>query len=169
MYQFLPVYSPFLLPLFLYVFYRYSIYGQIKHKYNQLQDLRSLVKTRYKNPLTITKVCISLILKSWWYEFLQYINNTITRIDKKSILLTYVLNNKIYRMIIRPQKGPPNILMVVDNNFNDVTENILSYYGPQHDWHNRSFTPACLGYEKLTFELSDTTSKTFEKMEKIII
>jgi hypothetical protein len=74
---------------------------------------------------------------------------------------------KKYLFSISPLRGPPPVLMISTNEFDDVTYEILSYLGPQYDWHGSKYSPNKLGYEKLNFELSNGTQVTFEKDEII--
>ena len=82
-------------------------------------------------------------------------------IDNSTYEITYVINSRIYKMIVKPVKGPRLILQVIDDSNNDVTDVVLQYIGPKYDWHGTALDPSFFNNTSfLTFELADGTSET---------
>jgi hypothetical protein len=121
----------------------------INIKYDKWKSLNQMVATKHKSKAIIILVSIQLILQSFWLQFLQYINNTIVKIDNNRFELTYFLNGKTYKMIIKPDRGPCPISLILDENQQNITERILMYYGPNYNWNHHKFTPYFFNCKKL--------------------
>lgn len=141
----------------------------IKEKYKRFRELNKLVQTRYKNIGMILWVSSCMVAKMYWMNFLHWANNTIEHIDPKTTIISYVLNGKLYRFVVRAKKGPVNVLLVTDEDFNDVSDKILPFMGPGQDWHGQEFTPAFWKKNTLTFEFANGEHKTFSENEPIKI
>ena len=87
--------------------------------------------------------------------------NIATSYEKKLIQTGYVINGKLYKMLVVPKRGPLPILQISDELQNDVTDYILPYMGPRYDWYRENLSPKYFGYKSLTFELSDGNEYTF--------
>jgi hypothetical protein len=139
----------------------------ITEKYSKFKSLNKLVGTRYKNIAKIICVSLSMIIKMYWIQFLQWCNKSIEYIDNKNVVLTYVLQGKTYKINLKMKRGPSPILLVLDQNNNDITEQVLPYLGPEQNWHNKEYTPSYFEKESITFELCNGEHKTFDKYEKL--
>jgi len=95
-------------------------------------------------------------------------NSSVRHIDNKKSELTYVINGRIYKMIIIRKRGPSPILQISNNFEIDVTDQILPYMGPQYDWHGNKFTPEFFGYSSLTFELGNGTEYTYQTNDSLL-
>lgn len=138
-------------------------------RYRRFRQLNHLVESRYKTIGMILWVSVSMVAKMYWLNFLHWANNSIEHIDHKTAIVSYVLNGKLYRMVVRPRRGPTNVLLVTDEDHSDLSDLILPFMGPNQDWHNRQFTPDFWGKKSLSFELSTGDQKTFYQHDKIEI
>ena len=149
-----------------FLFWRTEAYLVIKdaivNKFNKFKDIYVLVSSIQTKKATIIWISLKLICQAIYISFIQYMNNSVKHIDSKTSELTYVINGKMYKMIIIPKRGPSPILQISNNLQNDVTDQILQYMGPQYDWHGNRFTPEFFGYSSLTFELGDGTEYTYK-------
>lgn len=136
------------------------VQNELEMKYNKWKRLNSLVSTRNKNKLTIIIISLKLICQAIWITFLQKVNKTIKKINRNKYELTYVIEGKIYKMIVTVSRGPSPVLQIINDKNDDVTSQIVPYLGPNYNWHNTKFTPESFGFETLTFELSDGTEYT---------
>jgi hypothetical protein len=142
----------------------------IKKSYNDFRDLNQAVSRFHKNPCKILYISTEMVCKKWWFQVLHWINNSIEKhIDKNVSILTYVLDGKLYKIVLDHRKGPPLVLLVTDEKEEDVTSLVVPFLGPKRDWHKREFTPAFWGKEQLSFELATGTNKTFKKEEVITL
>ena len=141
----------------------------VMEKYTKFRSLNTLVETQHKNICMIFWVSVSMICKMYWILFLQWLNTSIEFIDKKHVIISYVLHGRIYKFVSKKHKGPSNIIAVLDENKVDVTDIILPFYGPNEDWHNQKLTPEFWDQKLLIFELSTGDIKTFQKHQKIIL
>lgn len=138
------------------------IKNRVSHHYQRWKRLNSLVSVTENNNLRIAWYSAQILFKALYITFLQYMNTTIKRIDAKTYELTYVVNGSLYKMLIVPKRGPKPIIMVYNENEEDVTDEVLTYMGPQYDWHHSKISPKFFGYQSLTFELADGTEHTYD-------
>jgi hypothetical protein len=110
-----------------------------------------------------------MIIKMYWMNFLHWANNSIEHVDNKTAIISYVLNGKLYRMVVKSKKGPSAVLLITDEESNDISDTILPFIGPYHDWHGKNYTPSFWNKKSLTFEFSNGEQKTFMENEVIII
>lgn len=136
------------------------IKNEIVSKYNRWKRLNSLVSTSHKNKLSIIIISLKLIFQAIWVSFLQSTNKTVKKINKNKYELTYVVEGKVYKLIVNVTRGPSPVLQIIDNLNNDVSSEITPFLGPNYNWHNTQFTPDFFGYSSLTFELADGTEYT---------
>jgi len=157
---------------FLYLFYKIDGYNIVSNvlilKYQKWKSLNNLVSSRYESRFMITYISINMLIKSLYQSLVQYMDNSIVKIDKNKYELTYIINGKLYKMIITPIRGPSPILNIM-NGENDVTDIIFPYFGPDNDWHNTKFYPNFFNFKQLTFEMTNGEKKIFNNSETIIL
>lgn len=138
-------------------------------RYRRFRQLNQLVGTRYKTISSILWVSCCMVAKMYWINFLHWANNSIEYLDHKTAVISYILNGKLYRMVVTPKRGPINVLLVTDDGQNDVSDIVIPFMGPNHDWHGREYTPSFWKKNSLTFELASGESKTFHENQPIQI
>jgi hypothetical protein len=143
------------------------IKNELVSKYNRWKKLNSLVSTSQKNKLTIIIVSLKLIFQAIWISFLQSKNKTIKKLNKNKYELTYIIEGKLYKLVVNVTRGPSPVLQVINNHNNDVTSQIIPYIGPNYNWHKNQFTPDFFGYESLSFELADGNEYTVKNKTSI--
>ena len=94
-------------------------------------------------------------------------NNTVKKIGNNTYAVNYVVNGRIYTMVVVPKKGPRDILQIIDECNNDVTDIIGPYTGPNEDWHLRVYKPSFFSKKSLTFNRSNCEEITFTENEEI--
>ena len=139
----------------------------IKSKYSRFRDLNGLVATRYKNACKIIWISLVMVAKMYWIQFLHWANSSVEHLDKKTAIISYVLNGKLYRIVVHQRRGPCSVLLVTDENGEDVSDIVLPFLGPNDDWHKKDFTPNFWQKESLNFELASGEQMSFSKDEKI--
>ena len=156
-----------------YLFYKIDahnvIYHTINRKYRKWQKITKLVSSHNETILSIYTISIKMICQALYLSLLQYLNNSVTKIDKNTYEVKYVLGGKMYRMVVIPKKGPSHIIQIRDEYEEDITEHILPYYGPNYDWYSINFIPQFFNCKKMTFELDTGEEKIFEELEYIEI
>lgn len=136
-------------------------------KYNDYKRVTKLVSSTRKNLLLIHLVSLKLIIMLYYISFLQFCNKSVVCIDKNLYQVTYTINGKLYKMLVKQTKGP-NPFVKISNEMNiDITKDILPYIGPQYNFHGSNLTPKSLHCKSLTFTLNN--GKTFVYQEKDII
>jgi len=131
--------------------------------YTRWKNINNLLSGQYTNIFYVFWYSLALINKALYLSFIQYMNNSVKKINKNTYEISYLVNGKMYNMIITPIKGPARILQVIDENNEDVTDMVLPYAGPINDWHGRSFTPKDFKRSTLTFELGCGREITFKE------
>lgn len=132
-------------------------------KYRRWKSLTQLVSTTERNNVQIIWISFKMIMHTLYIAFLQYMNNSVRKIDRKTYEVTYVINGRMYKMIVTPKLGPIPVLQISNDLENDVTDHVLPYMGPQYDWHGYKLTPKFFGYRSLTFELSDGSEHNYDE------
>jgi hypothetical protein len=136
-------------------------------KYKSFRKLNKLVSSRSRGCCIIFWISIQLLVKALWFNFLQFINNSVKKVDKHRYEVSYVINGRLYKMIVRNIRGPCPVLLIVDDNNEDVTDVIVPYMGAGRDFHKFKFTPQFFGHTHLSVELSSGETKTFGETEVI--
>jgi len=121
------------------------------------------------NNINIPKIkLVSRILaKSMYISAMQKINKTVLKLGKNVYEVSYTINGKLYKMLVSPNRGPSQILMVCDENNNNITELVIPYMGPNYDWHGNNITPGFFGCKELTFSLYNGTDYTYTLDEQL--
>lgn len=138
-------------------------------RYNRWKSLNQLVSTQHKTYIMIFLFSLKLLCQALYLSFVQYMNNSVKKIDKKTFEISYIINGKIYKMVVSPYRGPCPVLQVTDDEVNDITDIVLPYLGPSNNWHNNKFNPKFFGKNTLTFELANGEEKTFQQEDCIIL
>jgi hypothetical protein len=157
--------------MFLTVCWKIDAHVIIKHaivsKYIKWKRLNRLVSKIETDNIRVIWISLKILLRTLYVAFIQYINNSVRQLDNKTSEITYVINGKMYKMIVIPKRGPNPILQISNDLENDVTDLILPYMGPQYDWHGSIFKPEFFGYKSLTFELGDGTEHTYDESDNV--
>ena len=146
-----------------------TILHTVKLKYRKIKSLKELVQSQHKNILMILWVSLCIICKTFYISICQYLNRSIRRIDKNTYEISYTINGILYKMIVKPKKGPKCIIEAVDENDNDMTHLLLSYIGPMENFHGVKITPKFFNKEKIIFSLSDGNERSFHVDEELFI
>lgn len=148
----------------LWVIYALDIHLIVKNelivKYNKWIRINSLVSTSQKTKLAIITVSLKLIFQAIWISLLQYINKTVRKVSRNKYEISYVIEGKLYKLIVTVTRGPSPVLQVINNSNEDVTNKIMPYIGPDYNWHNCQFTPDFFNCDSLSFELADSSEYT---------
>jgi len=144
------------------------VYKEVTLKYRKFRQLNKLVATQNTSIRKILWISSVIIFKALYISFIQYMNNTVKKLDRNTFQLTYIINGTVYKAIVVPKKGPPSILQITDENTADITDNLMPYFNHLHAF-NPNLNPAFFGNESLTFEYSDGTGKSFNSSENLII
>lgn len=151
----------------MYVMYYFGLLNRLVNylqlKYIKWLSLLDLVSTRHRNWIMIIFISIKLLLKSFYIYLCQLLNKTVVKISLDTYEVSYVIRGKLYKIIVKPRRGSDNILQIIDDNNDDVTNNVLSYHGPNRNWHGIEYTPGMLGYDSLTFLTLDCMEYSFSK------
>jgi hypothetical protein len=140
---------------------------QIIHKKGKWDRLYNLVSTKHKSSIIITLISLQMLFESFYQSIIQYLDNSVIKIDKNKYIVRYVINGKIYKMLVIPNRGPCSIVDIRDGEDNIVSDEIIPYFGPNSDWHGNKYYPSFFHYKILVFELANGDQKTFHNAETI--
>jgi hypothetical protein len=140
------------------------VFLECKYKYirkyvKKFNDVKSLVSSQNKNIFYIYLLTVKLILETLFIVMLQKLNSTIKKIDNNTFEITYVVNFKLYKILVKPRRGPNPILQVINDDKQDVTVDVLPYLGPNYDWHGNKLDSSFFNSKVLTFEMADGTTQ----------
>ena len=123
---------------------------------------------RIKNTWKIVRITA---LMSWQIirrSIIQRITNNMIKLDNHTYIIEYILHGRRYKTIISHfYKGPCPILMILDDEENDVTNQILPLMGPNYDFGGHKITPRWFKFTNLALYLSNGDVKTFSSDESI--
>lgn len=107
-------------------------------------------------------------------SFFQKYNINVVKKNKNNYEINYSIDSKAYCIRVKKKSGPSSIIMATDekvtnNETTDVTDKIVSYLGPNEDFHGYQTKPSDLNFEKLTLMYSNGEEKVFEKDDYITI
>jgi hypothetical protein len=141
--------------------------NELSLKYNKWKRLNSLVSTSQKTKISIVIISFKLIFQAIWISLLQRVNKTIKKLNKNKYELTYIIEGKMYKLVVNVTRGPSPVLQIINDTNDDVTSQIMPYLGPSYNWHNTPFTPEFFGLESLTFEVADGTEYSVQNKKFI--
>lgn len=151
------------------IFGGYCMYKlNLSKKYKKYREVNKLVSSKEKNFIMVHFISVKMILQVVYINFLQYMNNTVIKVGKNTYEISYVIEGKLYKMIVKPMKGPTPILQINDG-VNDITDLVLPYLGPNYNWHHTKFSPEFFDRKCLTFEFSNGIERTFSIEEHLHI
>ena len=145
------------------------IRNNYQSKLEKWSKLNQLVSTKYQGYFTILRISLYMILKALWINILQYCNNTVVKLDKNTYEISYVINGKLYKILIKSKKGPRKVLLVSDETQTDISDLVVPYLGPEENFHGLEITPKFFKKKEIIFELSNGLEKIFKEDDKINI
>lgn len=86
----------------------------------------------------------------------QALRKNCIKIDSNRYQLSFFIENKLYKLIIKPIRGPLPSVQVVDNNEIDITATVLSFVNGYKSVQRP--TPIKMGYNVLTIYENDGDS-----------
>ena len=136
--------------------------------YSGCKGLVQLVKEQQENKSTLRAIATTIkILLQAVIAKLRLISDIKSLDDRRTYELQYSVKGRQYKMLMKPSRKPHPVLRVVNDKGHDVTDIIIPYMGPNHDWHYVEFTPKFFNEDVLVFELHEGTLKEF-KVDDII-
>lgn len=139
----------------------------VMDKYKRFKSLNKLVSTQHKHKCMIILISLQMICQALWYSFLQWMNNSVKKLDNGMYEVTYVIQGRKYKMLVKAIGGPSPIFLAVNESDDDVTHKLLPYVGVQNDFHKSDITPRCLGYKEITLELYNGENKIFKEEDNL--
>lgn len=140
------------------------IMDTISRKYKDWRTLNKKLDEIQVNKTKLAITSIQLLIKYFLTILKQTCTGSTKRIkNTKMYELTYVINNKMYRQIINPIRGPNSIVSILNQDNLEHVNLIMSYLGPRYDWHNSELTPNFFGHESLKFIMLNGDTYTFNK------
>jgi hypothetical protein len=132
-----------------------------RHKYTQWKSINELVATQETCRFWVVILSIRIVLSTLYLSLVQYMSNSVRRLDPKTYEISYTVEGKSYRFVTKVRRGPAPVTAITDGGGNDLTNTVLQYFGPRYDWHGSEFSPRFFCVDSLTFLLPDGVSKTF--------
>jgi hypothetical protein len=138
-------------------------------KYNKFRQINRLVATNHKGTCNILWISICLVFKALWINIIQNLNNTVIYLGENNYLITYSVKGVVYKMIVKPPRGPKKFLYIYDENKIDVSDLLFPYLGPDDNFHGKKYTPKFFDKQQLVFVDCYGVEKSFNHLENIIL
>lgn len=150
------------------LFYYFNGYTIVTTKWKNLKRINALVSSNYTGTFKISYITMCIITKALWMSCIEY-NNTAVKLDGNKYLVSYTIKGVVYKMIIKPRKGPSKVVSVFDESGLEISNLLFPYLGLDEKFHGGIYTPLFFQKTELVFELLDGTTKTFKENETIIL
>ena len=151
-----------------YYIFKKSYPEYINIKYQKWLSLNSMMSTKYKSTIIIKIMSVYMIFQFFYLQILQYLTNTVVKIDKNTYEITYIINGKIYKIVVKTERGPLNYYKILNDKQENIIEEIIQYYGP-HYKNQIKLTPAFFKTEQITLIKFDDSQIIFNSDDKIIL
>ena len=126
--------------------------------------LKLLVSSTETDTYAVYSVSAKIVLQLIHVEILKWFKpDSVKKLGKNIYELSYDLNNKQYKMLLTPYRGPRPVLQIIDDKNNDVTDIVLPYMGPRYDWHGHPISPSFFNTKYLTINWSDGTTENLQE------
>jgi hypothetical protein len=135
-------------------------------------DLKKIVRSTTNSETEAFLRTSQIVLEKWKTEFLRFLYRYISNvhhIDRRTVVVSYAINGKTYKILVKSFNGPHIVQKVMDESGTDVGHEIFPFLGPNCDWHFHEFTPKFWGKKSLQFHMLDGNVKNFQENEKIIL
>ena len=140
------------------------IMDTITQKYKEWRMLNKTLDEMQVNKTKLVMKSIQLLVTYVITSMRQKYTSSVQRIDNtKMYELTYIINNKMYKQVVKPQRGPNLIISILNQDNLELFDLIAPYIGPRYDWHCSQLTPKFFGHESLTFIMINDDTYTFKK------
>lgn len=146
--------------------YKYYDSEYIHLKYGKWQSLNAMMATKYKSPLIVKIMSVYMIFKYFYLHLIQYLTDNVKKIDKNVYEITYIINGKVYKMRVKPTRGPSMYEKVINDKHENITDEVLAYFGPHYN-NLVKLTPRNFNSQTLSFYCINGEHVTFESDEKI--
>ena len=141
---------------------------EISYRYRRWLCLNNLVSTQHRTALSIFSHSLRLLCRVFYISLLQYLNSSVIRLGTNQYIITYVVNGKLYRLLVKPKRGPSPVIQVINEEQEDVTSEVLPYMGPCYNWHNNDMKfNSFFNSETLTFNMSSGNEITCISSKKL--
>jgi hypothetical protein len=90
-----------------------------------------------------------------------------THTTGRTVLVTYQLNGKLYRLWTKKRSGPCDVMAVENSNGRDITDYFFSFAGPNLDFHGSALTPRALGCDGVMIMYTNGECTDFKAGEVI--
>ena len=105
------------------IYYCLSDSIDIKYIKKKWKNLNSMMATKYDSQAMIKIMSFYMILKFFYLQITQSLCNNVVKLDKNTYEVSYVINGRLYKMIVRPERGPVEYVEIL----NERNENIIDH------------------------------------------
>jgi hypothetical protein len=144
------------------------IFNTINDNVQKINTLKKIIQKNNKKQKCLIFSILSVIYKTLTVSFSQYINNSITKIGKY-YEIKYVINGKMYKMFLKPIRGPKPVTCVIDDKNNDITNEFLELAGPLYNFHGIKYKPSYFNSENIKYTGFDGEEFNFNKDDDLYI
>lgn len=160
------IFNLLLLSLFIYFFdgimnLMYILFTNIYKYYSLYKNFKNVTKM---SCFSILSKCFKLCYNYATVRFFSWVNgNVIRKIDRNLYEVSFVIGSKVYKMFVNHSREPSDILQIIDENNEDVTE----IYEPFFNYTYIQISPEQFGHDNIEIMYSDGESKEYKKNEKL--
>jgi hypothetical protein len=123
----------------------------IKDNVSSLSILTSAISKNHKTKTGAIVATAKVLATSLYISVCQTMNKTVKRLPKNKYEVAYTINGRLYKMIVKPIRGPSLIEKIVDEGGVDIMLLVIPYLGPRNDFHGTPLTPKFFGKKEIQF------------------
>ena len=139
-------------------------------KFNKLNRLVAMEHTGVINIFFISMfVVFNVLFKRDRNTTLQRCECVTETLECGNYLVTYYIEQTVYKMFVKKKKGPKKVLLIHDEEQTDVSDMIFPYLGPCDNFHSIKYTPNFFNKKELVFEFSNGDERVFKHMDEICL
>lgn len=146
----------------------------MSYSFNTLEELTDSME-RIISMLVMLLVYYYIRMKIWvkglllgWLLDKDICQSNLEKLSRHKYVCKYQYQDYVYKIPLTIQRGPTNIVSVIDTIHNqDVTDQVKPYLDPNGNCHGLSLTAQDIGYIKLCILTHDGQMHTFEKNQII--
>jgi|TARA_B110000259_G_C14034389_1_gene408501 hypothetical protein len=98
---------------------------------------------------------LKIVIRAIYLNMVNHYFNYVTKIDKKTYMVTYYIENKLYKIVVKQKRGPNLINVILNEDDIDITDNVFPYLGPNYDFHGSKISPSFFNEKIIKFKLKD--------------
>lgn len=125
--------------------------------------MNKVLTTKQANRIQLYKTLLKLFLKTCTFmAFQRFSHKNVIRVAKNTYNVSFAIGSNLYTIQIKCKGGPSNVIQIIDENDNDITDIISPFINFSENTEIIIPTLESLGYKSATYNMA-----TGDELERI--